>query len=301
VLEATLPLDPSAAAVVVSSGGVELTRRTRSAHAPTVAILSPRPRARIGRSVRTLVRWRAHDADGDRLTATVDYSSDGGRLWKVVASTASGDSVRVPNRLLSASRNARLRVRVSDGFDVTTATSGVLRASGARPVVHIIGGAPRGRMRADGTLLLRAEAFDDSGQQISGRRLAWYDGRRLLGHGELLTARNLPTSTTAIRLVATDRLGRSARAVLALRVLAPPPTFLVARGPRRVAPTARRMRIVVASAAPATLAIGGKRYLVNRRPRTITISIRRGPSILRLAYVLSGRGGTLRGTYLVPR
>ncbi len=301
VLEATLPLAPSAAAVVLSAGGVELTRRTRSAHAPTVKLVSPRPGARIGRSSRTLVRWRAHDADGDRLTTTVDYSADGGRHWKVVASTKGGDSTRVPSRLLSTSHNARIRIRVSDGFDVASATSGLLRAAGSRPVVHIIGGPPGGRMRADRTLFLRGEAFDDSGRPISGRRLAWYDGRRLLGHGKLLTARNLPTGNSGIRLVATDTLGRSTRVVRPLRVLAPPPTFLVARAPSRVAPKARRVRIVVASTVPATLAIGRKRYAVNRKPRAITISIRRGRSILRLPYVLSGRGGALRGTYLALR
>ena len=53
--------------------------------------------------------------------------------------------------------------------------------------------------------------------------------------------------------------------------------------------------------AVATLRIGGKRYSVNRKPRAVTVSIRRGRSILRLPYVLSGRGGAVRGTYLALR
>ena len=301
VLMATLPLVPSATAVVVSADGVELARRTRSAHAPTAVIISPRRGTRIGRTARTLVRWRAHDRDGDRLTTTVDYSPDGGGHWKVVASTAGGSSARVPSRLLSASRNARIRIRVSDGFDVATAISGVTARCWCPSRRPHLRWRPRGRMRADATLLLRGAAFDDAGNRLTGRSLRWYVGRRLFGRGELLTVPGLPAGTTAIRLVATDRHGRSSPARLPIRVLAVPPTFLVARAPGHIAPGARRVRVVVASTIPATLKIGGKRYAVNRKPRAITIPIRRGRSILRLAYVLSARGGATRGTYLAAR
>ncbi len=47
VLEATLPFTSSTAAVVVSGGGAELARRTRSPHAPAVKLLRPRPGARL--------------------------------------------------------------------------------------------------------------------------------------------------------------------------------------------------------------------------------------------------------------
>jgi hypothetical protein len=209
--------------------------------------------------------------------------------------------VTIPSRRLSASRNARLRVRVSDGFDVATAISGVLHAAGASPAVHIIGGTPGGRMRADAMLLLRGRAYDDAGSPLTGRSLRWYAGRRLLGRGELLTVHGLPAGTTAIRLVATDARGRSARTLLPLKVLAVRPTFLVARAPKRLAPSARRVRIVVASNVPAVLRIAGHRYAVDRTPRALTIAIRRGRAPLQLAYSLSSRGGITRGTYIAAR
>ena len=301
LLEATLPFAPSTAALVVTADGVEVTRRARSAHAPTVTLVSPRPGASIGDSAGTLVRWAAHDSDGDRLTTTVDYSADGGRHWKVVAGDVSGESVTIPSRTLSASRNARLRVTVSDGFDVATAISGVLHAVGASPTVHIIGGTPGGQMRADAILLLRGTAYDDAGSPLTGRSLRWYAGRRILGRGALLTVHGLPAGTTAIRLVATDSRGRSAQTLLPLKVLAVRPTFLVARAPKRLAPSARRARIVVASNVPAVLTIAGRRYAVNRTPRALMIAIRRGRAPLRLAYSLRSRGGVTRGTYIAAR
>jgi hypothetical protein len=301
LLEATLPFDPSAASVVISADGVELSRRTRSVNAPEVFILSPGPGTRVGHNPTTLVRWAASDVDGDPLTSAVDYSADGGVHWKVVADGVHGTSVSVPSRLLNTSADARIRVRVSDGFNATTAVSGALRAAGAPPAVHIIGGTAGGRVQADARLLLRGSAYDDAGHKLTGASLRWYAGRRLLGRGELLTAKGLPAGTTAIRLVANDAHGRIAQTLLPLKVLPARPVFLTARVPKRVAPTARQVRIVVAANVPAVLTIAGARYAINRTPRTLTLTITRGRTPLQLAYVLSSPGGVTRGTYIAIR
>jgi len=301
LLEATLPFAPSTASVVVSANGAELARRARSPHAPTAAILSPRSRSHIGRAKTTLVRWSAHDADGDRLTTNVDYSADGGRHWKVVAGSVGGSSMPVPSQLLSASRNGRLRVRVSDGFDVATAISGPLTVAGRSPLVHITTSGRGGRMRADGTLLLQGTAFDDADQSLTGRHLKWYAGRRLLARGELLTVHGLPPGATTIRLVATDVHGRSSQANLRFKVLAVPAAFLVVRAPMQVAAKARHLRIVVSSTVPAVFTIAGVRHPVDRKARAITVTIRPGRSMLRVKYALTSPGGVTRGTYVAAR
>jgi hypothetical protein len=156
-------------------------------------------------------------------------------------------------------------------------------------------------VRADETLLLQGLAFDDAGQTLTGRRLKWYAGRRLLGRGELLTVHSLPAGATTIRLVATDRHGRSSQAQLRLKVLAVRAAFLVARAPMHVAAMARHVRIVVGSTVPAVLTIAGARYPVDRKPRPIRFTIRPGRSTLRLKYVLSSPGGVSRGTYFASR
>ena len=301
LLEATLPLTSSSASVVVSAGGMELARRARSLQAPTAKIVSPGTKSRVGKASTTLVRWSAHDADGDGLAATIDYSADGGRHWKVVADHATGSSVRISSRLLSRSANGRLRVRVSDGFDVASAISGPLTVAGRPPLVHITTNGRGGRVRADQTLLLQGTAFDDADKPLTGRHLKWYAGRRLLARGELLAVHGLPPGATSIRLVATDSRGRSSQAQLHFKVLAMRATFLLARAPMRVSSHARHLRIVVATTAAAVLTIGGARHKVDRRRRTITITIRPGRSTLRLKYVLSSPGGVTRGTYVAAR
>jgi hypothetical protein len=302
LLEATLPFAAAAAVVVLSADGVELAHRTRSPHAPTVKLVTPSPRSRLSGRTATLVRWTAHDADGDHLTAMVDYSADGGRHWRVVADRVRASSARVPSRLLSASHNGRLRVRVSDGFDAATASSGQLRAAGTAPIVRITRSGRGGRVRADTMLLLQGAAFDDADRPLAGRHLRWYAGKRLLGRGELLTVSGLSPQVKAIRLVATDTRGRSSQAQLRIKVVSMPPAFLVARAPKHVAPTARRVRIVVASTVPAVLTIAGARHRVSRKRRAVTIAIRPGHRTLRLKYSLrASGGGVIRGIYVAAR
>jgi hypothetical protein len=247
------------------------------------------------------VRWSARDADGDPLTATVDYSSDGGRHWAVVAGPLTGNSASVPSGALSASRNARLRVRVSDGFDVTTVISGRLRSRGAPPVVQIINAPRRGHVLATTTLLFEGSAFDDAARPLTGRHLKWYLGRRLIGTGDRVTTRSLPPGRTVVRLVATDTQGRSAQATLPLRVSAVAARFLLFDAPLLVSRRARSIRITVASSGPATLTIAGRRYAVGPRPRTITLRIRPGKSLLRFKCSLRSPGGVVRGTYVALR
>jgi DNA-binding beta-propeller fold protein YncE len=302
LLEATLPFAASTAAVVLSADGIELARRTRSPHAPTVKLLAPRSGSRLSGRAATLVRWNAHDADGDPLIATVDYSADGGRHWRVVADRVKASSARVPSRLLSASRNGRLRVRVSDGFDADVAISGRLRASGAPPLVRIVRSGRGNRAREGSTLLLRGTAFDDADRPLTGRHLRWYAGKRLIGRGELLTVMQLSREDKLIRLVATDAHGRSSQAQLRLKVVAVPPAFLVARAPAHIKASAKRVRIVIASTVPSVLTIAGSRHRVGRKSRAITLRIARGHRALRLRYSLRAiGGGTIRGVYVATR
>ena len=301
VLSATLPLMPGTAAVVVSAAGQQLTRRARSAHAPAVRLIDPRPGSRIGSSRTTLVRWSAHDADGDRLTSTVDYSPDGGRTWKAVADGLAGRSTAIPSRYLGASRDARIRVRVSDGFNVTTRVSGRLHSVGTPPLVQIVGPHRGGRVLATATILLQGVAFDDSGRRLTGNRLKWYAGRRLIGHGELLTIRRLPPGATLLALRATDSHRRTSSTTLRLRVVGPKPMLTFVRAQTKLSPRARHLKLTLASNVPALFTIAGSHHRIDPKQRAIQIAVHPGRSTLHLHYSLRAAGGIIQGTYIVSR
>jgi virginiamycin B lyase len=301
LLSGTLPLAPGATSVAITLDGQVLARQIRSAHAPTARLLSPRPGSRVGRTPTSLVRFRASDTDGDPLSAKVYYSPDGGRSWKVVAGPLTGNVARIPSRLLARSAHGRLQVRISDGFNLTTATSGRLRVAGSPPLVQITGAPRRGHVLETDTLPLRGSAFDDTGRPLTGPHLTWYLGKRRIGRGELSSVQGLKPGNITIRLLATDSHGRSAQAVLHLHVTAVRARYLLFDAPILVSPKARRVAIRVASSAPATFTIAGKSYAVGQSARTITFVVRRGKSLIRLRCTLRSRGGVIRGTYVALR
>jgi hypothetical protein len=299
LLDATLPLTADVASVAVTYNGQQVASKARSAHAPTAKLVAPRRGSLSGRS--TLVRWSAHDADGDALTSTVEYSADGGHHWKVVAGGVKGGSARVASRFLGRSSNARLRVLVSDGFDQATATSGRLRAAGSPPIVQILNAPRRGRVLAGGSLLLQGSAFDDADHALEKGRLKWYLGKRLVGTGTQATVLDLQPASTTIRLVATDSYGRKAQATLPLRIAAGKPRYLLFDAPLFLSPRKHSFRLRVASSTPATFTIAGKRYTVGPRARAITVRVPAGKKPILLRTTLRSPGGVLRGAYVVVR
>jgi streptogramin lyase len=301
LVEATLPLSPAAKSIVMTNDGTPLATRARSAHPPTAKVTAPGGGARVGAGKSVAVRWTASDADGDALTSTVDYSPDGGRHWHVIADGISGSSTTIASSLLSGSRDARVRVRVSDGFDMATSVSKRFSAVGRPPRVEITGGVPGGKARADDVLQLEGAAFDDAGRPLTGRRLTWFAGRQRLGRGARLAVRGLRAGATRIRLVARDAQGRTGQASFALKVAAVQPEFLTYVAPIKLAKTARKVTLTLSTTVPANLKIGGKRFAVGRSERKITVRFKPGKGRLILPYVLRAGAKTARGSLQFKR
>ena len=232
---------------------------------------------------------------------TVSYSADRGHHWKVIADQPTGNSVHVPSRAFSASSSGAIRVAVSDGFNLTTAMAERLRAPGAPPHVQIIHLGQSSTLRTDQTLLLQGTAFDDADHPLTGRHLRWYANKRPIGHGALLTVRHLHPGPTTVTLDATDDRGRTSHATVRINVIGVGPILTQVRAPTKVPPTARRIRITIASNVAADFTIAGAHHHLTNRPRTLTIAIRPGQTTLRLRYTLRSTGGIAHGTYVVSR
>jgi hypothetical protein len=297
---AVVPAAGAARIEVVRDGAV-LAERSRSATVPAVRIRSPRAGAVVGRSRTTRVEWTATDPDGEPLTATVDYSADGGRTYAPVAVGRGGGPISVPSASLSASRNARIRVRVSDGFNEGVAVSARFSAVGAPPVVRI--GAPGGSaaLPADGTLPVAGEAYDDRGRRIPSKRLRWLDGRRVVARGETATVTGLTPGKRRLRLEATDSAGRIGSSSVTVRVGRADPAFTVLSSPERLGRSKSKLKLRVASSFPARLSIGKRRFDVDRTARSLTVPVRPGSTALTLRLRLTGGGRTTSVTLSVVR
>jgi hypothetical protein len=299
-LEGRVPSKGVTRVDVVDAGGAVVATRSASASAPKARFLSPRRGGRVGDRGTVGVRWRASDADGDPLEATLDVSADGGRTFHNVWGGPSGDgTARLPAERLDATGDARLRLRVTDGFNETTTTSARFVVVGRRPRVQILEPTPDQRGDAGGAARLRGAAVDDRGRQLTGKRLRWLAGSTLLGRGTTVTA-PLPAGTRRIRLEATDAAGRTGSDSVAVRVRATTPFFLRLTAPR-ISRTSRTAVLVVAATQPSTLTVRGHRYAVGPKSRRIRVRVGAGRSAIPLRLTLAAGGRRSVSTVVVRR
>jgi hypothetical protein len=275
--------------IAVESNGTVVATRTRPKHAPRVRILAPLAGARVGRRPTVLARWKATNPEHLNLTASVDYSRDGGQTWRTIFIGPNRGRASLPSFYFVGSKHARLRVRVNDGFNETVAVSGIFTAVGTRPVVTITNPGPRTQLAGDARLVLTGTAFDQLLQALAGRNLRWYAGPFQIGTGTALTAPPLPPGRNRIRLVATDAVGTGTASVI-VNVTPVSLGYLKLAIPSRVSPHARSVTITASSAVPSTLAIGRVTFHLSRTPATLRLRIKRGrtPLLLELTSTVNG-------------
>jgi hypothetical protein len=279
-----------AARVEIVRAGLVLGSRVRGPHAPEVRVLSPRRGGTLGGRRPVVLHWVASSADHSPLITTVEYSSDDGRTWRAVFIGPNRDLVVLPSRYLAFSRRARVRIRVNDGFNETVTTSIRFTALGAPPVVRILSPSPGTRVMDDASLYLSGQAFDDASRPLTGTRLRWFAGSRLIGTGEQISPSGLPPGMQRIRLLARDARGRTASASLVIAVHGARPLFLLLHAPRHLSAHAPSLRLRVASSLPATLTAAGQRFAVGRKARAISVRVRPGGHTLRLNLRLTAYG-----------
>ena len=85
-----------------------LPRQARSPRAPVVRVLEPRAGTRVGQGRTVIVRWTATDRRRS-APGEVDFSTDRGRGWQVIATGATLGRVVLPTRFLRL-EEARIRV-----------------------------------------------------------------------------------------------------------------------------------------------------------------------------------------------
>jgi hypothetical protein len=294
-----LPVDEGRlASIELVAGGKVVATRARSAHAPAVTLVAPAAGTHIPGRGSLDVRWQATDPDGGELDARVDYSADDGRTWRVVWTGPSTGLASLSGEFFEASKQARLRVRVDDGFSDAVAVSGRFQAAGRPPEVKLLGPTRSEHLTVGTPVYLSAQALDDAGRPLVGRSLRWFDGRRALGRGPRQSAL-LSRGRHVLTVTARDRLGRVARARVVVRVGGQRPAFLLLSAPHRLRAKARTITLRVASTIPSSLVVGKRRLHVDRHARRVTIRIaRRG--LLRLPLRLVA-GGFATTTLLVVR
>ncbi len=106
--------------------------------------------------------------------------------------------------LLEPSTSARLRLRVSDGFDETWVVSDPFVVARRPPTVSIASPRRGQRFLSSDSVYLSATAYDDADAFLDGRSITWLDGKRVIGTGRLASVSDLaPGSTSSAHARAT--------------------------------------------------------------------------------------------------
>jgi hypothetical protein len=212
-LQGALPLGAgtTAAKLEVTHAGQVVATLPRPAVKPVLTLTGSVPAGTCAGS-KTNVNWDVTDSTRLHLTAAVDFSADGGTTWRevydgpaVIAGPAGGATI--PRTLLTTTKQAELRVRVSDGYNQVSANSAQFCVAPAAPTVTISTAADQ--LTPGGMLALSGSAFDDNRTPITGKLLTWRaygpglpPSGSLLGTGSPLIT-TLPAATAQITLTAT--------------------------------------------------------------------------------------------------
>jgi hypothetical protein len=287
--------------LAITANGADVATVKRSPGVPEVQLTSPRTGAAVGGGRTVRVAWKASDADGGALSAELELSADGGRTWRTVFEGAASGATDLPSAMFSASRDARLRVTVSDGWNTASDTSGRFRTQGAPPAVRIFTPTGTARVGADGVLPVAGSGTDDRGKPLAASRLRWVVGKRTIARGPSASVEGLRPGRHVLRLIGTDRLGRTASDTVKIRVVPVRPVLTTVRLPPRVG--ARRTVVVrVAANVAATLRIGKQRFAVDRRVRALRVrvpAVRGGRATF--VFRLASGGRTSRSQAVVRR
>ncbi len=113
---------------------------TRSAlgSAPTLQLLAPAGGEDVAPEAELLVRWLSVDVDGDELTHTVSYSSDGGATFTPLAVGVRANELRWATSAVAGTDTAVVKVVAFDGFHASEAISAPFRLGGGKPSVTIL-------------------------------------------------------------------------------------------------------------------------------------------------------------------
>jgi hypothetical protein len=213
-----LPYPSGVARIVLRKGAQQLAVRPVSAHAPTVAVLSPNGGEAWAATGTYTITWTASDADGDSLAYSVLYSPNGSD-WLPVAAGITQTQVAVNAAELAGGNAARVRVLASDGVHTTADESDAPFTVARKAPQAFILSPERDIIIAPGTpLWLQGYAYDLEDGTLPDTALRWSSSRDgNLGTGEQVPA-SLSPGEHVITLTATDSDGNVTSATVRVYV-----------------------------------------------------------------------------------
>lgn len=213
--------DPAIRQAQVVHNGRVLADRRASDHAPTITVRSPNGGERIANDPVTL-RWQAQDADGDKLSSIVQFSSDGGTTWETLATDLEETVLEIRRGDLKGTVHGRIRVQVSDGFNTASDISDAdFEVSNLPPDLVVLSPADNDLIVGSQQVLFEADLSDPEDGPLTETGVQWVssiDGPLGTGSALVLNAAGLSESDHLVTVTGTDSGGATSAATIRLRV-----------------------------------------------------------------------------------
>ena len=208
-----VPWVDGAVAVAFRYQDLEVGRIETSRHGPEAGFISPSESQAWDASGLQTLAWTASDGDGDPLQYLLQYSSDGGQSWSVLAPNLSDTSFEIDSAWLPGSENARLRLIASDGLNTIQVDSVSFQVGGKPPMVHISGPTTDDELTAGSTSVLQGAATDLEDGFLGDDNLSWAsDQDGVLGTGRTAILPSLSEGQHTLTLTAIDSDGNASTA-----------------------------------------------------------------------------------------
>jgi hypothetical protein len=199
----------------------EVASRLVSRHSPKVMNVKIKPKddSTSGNKFPSLY-WEASHADGDKLTYNVQYSTDGGINWQMLAAGLQNRALDLHFEQLRGSDHAKFRVIASDGVNTGASDSdGSLVVSNKPPLAQITSPATGSSFSTAQAIVFVGQATDLEDGTLPGSALQWSsDVQGPLGTGKSITVSSLAPGPHVVTLTATDKSGATNEARIGIQV-----------------------------------------------------------------------------------
>jgi hypothetical protein len=192
-----------AAAVELRFHDEAVARLARSQAAPVLE-MAPLEQEKVSREDTIELRWKSWDEDSQDLEARVEFSPGREQPFRAVFLGTDRGAARIDARLLSSTRDGRLRLVVRDGFNETAREIGPIVVQPAAPQLEIRGVEFGGSYPRSTPLRLQAAAFGEGQLPLPDEAIRWsLDGRELEAGAEV-EIRDLEPGKHVARVVALE-------------------------------------------------------------------------------------------------
>ena len=228
-----LPWTEGARKVVYKYQDQVIGQSVASTHAPSLELTSPVGGETWAATGQQTITWTAADADHNPLAYMVQYSTDGGVTWSILAANLTDPTFSFDGDYLPGSDHGIIRVIATDGFNNTSVDSNQISVAAKAPLIAITSPAEAASVDFGAPVILQGAGTDLLDGPITiGEQYSWSsDKDGALGNGNPLILSNLSAGEHTLTLSVQNSSGLVSTASVHITVNSPSTT----PNPNRVA------------------------------------------------------------------